>query len=65
MNAQEKKPELIEGVESAEGENDEGDDDDETEEDDETEAEAEITEKVKAEDGDLDETAEVHLIRIN
>ena len=54
------KPELIDGVESAEGENDEGDDDDdETEEDDETEAEAEITEKVKAEDGDLDETAEV------
>lgn len=49
------KPELVEGVESAEGEND----DDETEEDDETEAEAEITEKVKAEDGDLDETAEV------
>ena len=50
-----KKPELVEGVESAEGEND----DDETEEDDETEAEAETTEKVKAEDGDLDETAEV------
>ena len=59
-----KKPELIEGVESAEGESDddegeeetEGDDDDD---DDETEAEGEITEKVKAEDGDLDETAEV------
>lgn len=58
-----KKPELVEGVESADGESDdddegegetEGDDDD-----DETEAEAEITEKVKAEDGDLDETAEV------
>lgn len=60
-----KKPELVEGVESAEGESDDEDeiddegDDDETEEDGETEAEAEITEKVKAEDGDLDETAEV------
>lgn len=53
------KPELVDGVESAEGENDEGDDDDETEEDDETEAEAEIAEKVKAEDGEVDETAEV------
>ena len=52
------KPELVDGVESAEGENDD-EDDDEAEEDDETEAEAEITEKVKAEDGDLDETAEV------
>lgn len=55
-----KKPELIEGVESAEGESDDEDEiDDEGEIDDETEAEAEVTEKVKAEDGDLDETAEV------
>lgn len=51
-----KKPELIEGVESAEGESD---DEDEIDDEDETAAEAEITEKVKAEDGDLDETAEV------
>ena len=43
------KPELVEG----------DDDEEETEENDETEAETEITEKVKAEDGDLDETAEV------
>ena len=56
-----KKPELIEGVESAEGESDDDEGEEETEgdDDDETEAEAEITEKVKAEDGDLDETAEV------
>lgn len=54
-----KKPELIEGVESAEGESDDDEGEEETEGDDETEAEAEITEKVKAEDGDLDETAEV------
>lgn len=56
------KPELVEGVESAEGESDDDEGEEETEgdeEDDETEAEAEITEKVKAEDGDLDETAEV------
>ena len=54
-----KKPELIEGVESAEGESDDEDETEGDEGDDETEAEAEITEKVKAEDGDLDETAEV------
>ena len=55
-----KKPELVEGVESAEGESDDEDEiDDEGDDDDETEAEGEITEKVKAEDGDLDETAEV------
>ena len=56
-----KKPELIEGVESAEGESDDDEGEEETEgdDDDETEAETEITEKVKAEDGDLDETAEV------
>ena len=55
-----KKPELVEGVESAEGESDDEDEiDDEIDDDDETKAEAEVTEKVKAEDGDLDETAEV------
>ena len=52
------KPELVDGVEPAEGENDEDDDEDEGD-DDEIEAETETTEKVKAEDGDLDETAEV------
>ena len=56
-----KKPELIEGVESAEGESDDDEGEEETEgdDDDETEAEAEITEKVKAEDGEADETADV------
>ena len=51
-----KKPELVEGVEPAEGESD---DEDEIDDETEAEAEAEVTEKVKAEDGDLDETAEV------